>query len=138
MAYNDQLAHRIRKILRTNSGRSVPEPIHQTLNPTHRIQFDTRLEERQLFGGLVFLVNGKMAFAVVRDDIIVRTNQSHTNGSSSSLIELLSSDGKPIHGWALISKANHRRETDLQQLLTLGINNTYSVGHTRDLTQSLQ
>ena len=138
MPYNDQLAHRIRKIFQTYSARSVPEPIHQRSNPTRRNQFDTRLEERQLFGGLVFLVNGKMAFAVVRDDIIVRTNQRQTYKSSSSVIELLSSDGKPIHGWALISKANHRPETDLQQLLTFGIKNTFSLGDTRDFTQSLQ
>lgn len=82
MAYNEQIAERIRIVL---SG---------TKN----------LVEKKMFGGIAFMVNEKMCLGVDKDDIMLRCEPEMTD-------ELLSKkgarpfdlSGKPMKGWLLVS-----------------------------------
>ena len=53
MAYNEQLADRVREII---------------------VLTHTRIEEKKIFGGLCFMVNDKMCVGVKTDRIMVRTD----------------------------------------------------------------
>lgn len=57
MAYDEILAQRVREVLRT----------------------DTEMTERRMFGGLAFLMGGRMCCGVVRDDLMVPLARSDTN-----------------------------------------------------------
>lgn len=56
MAYNMVLAERIRKVLKGKRG----------------------VTEKAMFGGLAFLLNGKMFVGIVHDDLMVRVNPDET------------------------------------------------------------
>jgi TfoX/Sxy family transcriptional regulator of competence genes len=51
VAYNERLAARVRKVLANQSG----------------------VSERKMFGGLAFLLDGKMSVGVMGDDLMVRS-----------------------------------------------------------------
>jgi len=124
MSYNSQLANRIRIFLKTYTKESDAE-LPQSASRSLRPKAPGDLQERQLFGSLAFLVNGIMAFAVVRDDVIVRINPIQNHTISTPVVELVTSTSQPLHGWALVTRANHRLDTDLEKWLHLGIQNTF-------------
>jgi TfoX/Sxy family transcriptional regulator of competence genes len=55
MPYDEQLAARIRRILHKRKG----------------------VTEKKMFGGLSFLLNGKMCCGVLRNDLVVRIHPDH-------------------------------------------------------------
>ena len=125
MSYNGQLANRIRIFLKTYTKYFGPDLPQLAFNSSLPKAPGDLLEERQLFGSLAFLVNGKMAFAVLRDDVIVRINPIQNHTLSPSVYKLVTSTGQPLHGWALVTKANHRLENELEKWIRLGIQNTF-------------
>jgi TfoX/Sxy family transcriptional regulator of competence genes len=58
MAYNEKLADRVRELI----------------SPTHKIT-----EEKKMFGGLCFMVNGKMCIGVEKERLMVRLNPDLTD-----------------------------------------------------------
>jgi hypothetical protein len=138
MPYNNNLVNRIRTFLQINTGLSSDKPILPKSRHLYPEPIGKPLEERQIFGGLVFLVHGKMAFAVVRDDLIVRIDPVMNLKSSVSAVELISPEGNPLNCWALVPKAHRQPETDLKKWIKLGIHNTFLHAHSRDSFRSLQ
>jgi TfoX/Sxy family transcriptional regulator of competence genes len=58
MAYNEKLADKVRELI----------------SPTHKIT-----EEKKMFGGLCFMVNGKMCIGVEKERLMVRLNPDLTD-----------------------------------------------------------
>ena len=82
MAYNEDLAHRIRVVL--------------------ALQED--LEEKKMMGGLTFMVNGKMCVGVVKDDLMVGLNpEIHEHAIEQNGCREMDFTGKPMKGYVFVS-----------------------------------
>ena len=101
MVYSREQADRVRKVLANQPD----------------------LSERQMFGGIAFLIAGNMAVGVHREDLIVRVNPLQTE-------ELLKergakpfdlSGGRPLAGWLLVGPSGHRSEVAVRAWIARGV-----------------
>ncbi len=91
MAYNEKIAARIRASLKGTKN----------------------LEEKKMFGGIAFLINGKMCVGVNKDHLMVRCLPELTE-------ELLSKEGakpfnlsgKSMKGWLLVDEKGTKNKKD--------------------------
>lgn len=100
MAYDQYLALRIRALLATES----------------------HVDEKQMFGGLAFLINGNLAVtANSRGDVMVRVTPEQTD----ALLEFphtapMVMAGRPLRGWIQISADGVATDRQLRRWVTLG------------------
>ena len=81
MAFDEQLADRVRKELTRQAG----------------------LTEKKMFGGLAFLINGNMSVGVHRDDLIVRIAPAKTGAALKEPgARPFDITGRPMKGWLLV------------------------------------
>jgi hypothetical protein len=81
MAFDEKLAARIRKQLGKRKG----------------------LTEKQMFGGIAFLLNGNMCCGVHGEEMIVRLWPEETDKAlSESHTRLFDLTGRPMRGWILV------------------------------------
>ena len=81
MAFDEKLAGRIRKHLGKRKG----------------------LTEKQMFGGIAFLLNGNMCCGVHRDEMIVRLAPDETEKALEAPdTHLFDLTGRPMKGWILV------------------------------------
>ena len=92
MAYNEQLAQRIREAFTKIS----------------------RVEEKKMMGGLTFMVNGKMCVGILKDDLMARIDPSvydaalHRKGCRE-----MNFTGKPMKGFVFVSPKGTSNKKDL-------------------------
>ncbi|GAB90615.1 TfoX/Sxy family protein [Gordonia rhizosphera] len=100
MTYDDDLAYRIRGLLAEECG----------------------VDERSMFGGLAFLINGNMAVAASgQGGLMVRIPPEETE----SLLEFdhtapMVMSGREARGWLRVSDDGIRTERQLQRWVTIG------------------
>lgn len=84
MAYDDGLATRLRETLAGEPG----------------------LVEKQMFGGVGYLIDGNMAVGILGDDLIVRVGP---DGYEAALarphVRLFDITGRPMKGWVVVDAA---------------------------------
>ncbi len=91
MAYNEDLADRVRKAL---------EGVR-------------KVEEKKMFGGIAFMVNGKMCLGVDKEDLMLRcTPESNDSLLSRKDVRLFDLTGKPMKGWLLIGPQATKSKKD--------------------------
>jgi TfoX/Sxy family transcriptional regulator of competence genes len=62
------------------------------------------LEERRMFGGVAFLVNGNMSVGVHKADLIVRIRPAETAAALKRPgARIFDITGKPMKGWVLVA-----------------------------------
>lgn len=92
MAYDERLAERIRTAL---SGRDD-------------------VVERKMFGGITFMVAGRMACGVVHDDLMVRVGSDrHDAALAEPHARPMDFTGRPSRGMVYVEPAGVRSEADL-------------------------
>jgi TfoX/Sxy family transcriptional regulator of competence genes len=92
MAYDLKLAERIRAVLRRKRG----------------------IEERKMFGGLAFLVNGHMSVGVVGPDLVVRLgNELARKTLERPHTREMDFTGKALKSMVYVEPAGFRTETAL-------------------------
>ncbi len=101
MAYDEDLAYRVRDLLEPEQG----------------------LSERKMFGGLTFMINGHMAVTVSRQGgLMLRVDPARTEEllreKHASPFEMR---GRPMDGWLRIDPAGVRQEADLERWAALGV-----------------
>jgi TfoX/Sxy family transcriptional regulator of competence genes len=100
VAYDEELAARIRTVLR---GRDD-------------------LAEKKMFGGLTFMVAGKMACGVVHDDLMGRVGP---NGHDAALAEPhtrpMDFTGRPLRGMVYVDRAGVASDTELARWIDRGV-----------------
>lgn len=93
MAFDEKLAARIRKTLGKRTG----------------------ITEKQMFGGIGYLLNGNMCCGVHGQEMIVRIHPSDTEGAlqlpHTRVFDL--SGGRPMKGWILVQPAGLTRTAAL-------------------------
>lgn len=106
MAYDDQLANRVREIIA----------------PAHR-----KVEEKKMFGGLCFMVNGKMCVGVESERLMVRLDPA----LQEELLEKegcrpMDFTGKVMKGFVFVDKSvlNTRKRLEYWVGLALDYNKT--------------
>ena len=101
MPYDESLAHRIRSLVGAERG----------------------LEEKKMFGGLAFLVGGKMAVAASgQGGLLVRVDPAE----SATLVEMTPAEemvmrGRAMAGWLRLESAEVAADDDLSAWVARGV-----------------
>jgi TfoX/Sxy family transcriptional regulator of competence genes len=100
MAYDERLADRIREIL-------VNQPV---------------IEEKQMMGGLAFMVNNKMCVGVIKDDMMARIDPDiFEEAIEKHGCRQMDFTGKPMKGWVFISPEGIDKVKDLEYWIGLAL-----------------
>ena len=91
MVYDEKLAERIRIIIRKNKN----------------------VTEKKMFGGLSFLLNGKMCCGVLKDILVVRVNPIESNMLlKKPHVRPMDFTGRPIKGFLYVSADGYKTENN--------------------------
>ncbi|MCU1401274.1 MAG: hypothetical protein JWN62_4383 [Acidimicrobiales bacterium] len=101
MPYEQDVADRIRELLGTETG----------------------VEERRMFGGLAFLVDGHMAVAASgRGGLMVRVDPADADRLlAGGKAEPMVMSGREMQGWLRVDTANVRTTRDLTRWVGIGV-----------------
>jgi TfoX/Sxy family transcriptional regulator of competence genes len=101
MAYDEDLANRIRALMGSERG----------------------VEEKRMFGGLAFLINGNMSVAASgRGGIMVRVPPDETESLlSREYAEPMVMAGRETRGWLRVADEGVRTKRQLQSWVTRGV-----------------
>jgi len=83
------------------------------------------VEEKEMFGGMVFMVNGKMCIGVMKDRIMLRINPERLNSlTDKDGWEHMAMGGTQMKGYILVSEdvVNQNKELDYWINLALEFN----------------
>jgi len=100
MAYSKKLAGRIRE----------------------RLAGLRNVEEREMMGGVTFMLNGKMCVGVIKDELMCRINPDvyeavlEKNGCRP-----MDFTGKPMKGWVIINEQGMKNKKDFDFWITLAL-----------------
>jgi hypothetical protein len=103
MAYDEDLAYRVRDLLEPERG----------------------VSEKKMFGGLAFLVNGHMAVSVSRaGGLMLRVDPAQTGEllreKHAGPVEMR---GKTMDGWLRVDPAGVAEDADLERWAAIGVSN---------------
>jgi TfoX/Sxy family transcriptional regulator of competence genes len=100
MPYDEMLALRIRAVLG-----SLPD-----------------LDEKKMFGGVGFLLNGNMACRVHKNDLIVRVGPAgYEQALSRPHTRSFDMTGRPMAGWIMVAPQGCEAEHDLKTWIKQGL-----------------
>ena len=98
MAYSEALADRIRDALGPRAG----------------------LSERQMFGGIAFMLGGNMAVGVVGEDLMVRLGPDAERALAEPHVRPMDFTGKPIKSMIYVGAAGIESDEDLASWVEAG------------------
>jgi TfoX/Sxy family transcriptional regulator of competence genes len=99
MAFDDGLAERVRSVLDARPD----------------------VDERRMFGGICFLVAGKMACGVMRDELLVRVEPADAGALGSEPgVRRADMAGRPMKGWLLVAPEVTADDGDLERWVRRG------------------
>jgi TfoX/Sxy family transcriptional regulator of competence genes len=101
MAYDEDLAHRIRALLGPVGG----------------------IDERRMFGGLAFLLNGNMSVAASRDGgLLVRVAPDDTEKLlGRQHVDVMVMGGREMRGWLRVAPSGLKTKRQLQNWVDRGV-----------------
>jgi TfoX/Sxy family transcriptional regulator of competence genes len=98
MAYDGGLAERIRLVL----------------------DEEMRVSEKEMFGGIAFLLDGKMFVGIVKDDLMVRVGPDHYDASlKRAHVRPMDFTGKPMLGYVFVAPDGVEEDTELERWIRL-------------------
>ena len=100
MAYNEELALRVREALGDREG----------------------LTERKMFGGLGFMLNGNMCCGIVSDDLMVRVGaENHQDALAQPHARPMDFTGRAMKGFVFVDVHGLQEDGALEQWLDRGV-----------------
>ena len=106
MAYSTELADRIRGVIG---------------NPPE-------LVERQMFGGIGFMVQGNMAVGVIEDELMVRIDKAATDAALEKPgAHVFDFTGRPMKGWVMVGEPGITADDDLDMWVQQGVDYALSL-----------
>ena len=100
MAYNEKLADRIREALV-----GTPKTI-----------------EKNMFGGVCFMVNNKMCVGVVKDEMMCRINpEIQDEAVERDGCRVMDFTGKPMKGYIFVSEEGMKSQKDFEHWICLAL-----------------
>ncbi len=101
MAYNQNLAERVRQVL-------LPKNL--------------RIEEKKMMGGLTFMVDGKMCVGISNDDLMARiAPEAYENALLKKGCREMDFTGRPMKGFVFISPEGTVHNKELEYWLQLAL-----------------
>lgn len=80
------------------------------------------MEEKKMFGGTGYLLNGNMVCGVHGDGLIIRVGEEkYLDALSRPGARLFDLTGRPMKGWVVVTPAGLATEKDLVDWLQMGI-----------------
>ena len=99
MAYDEALADRIRRAI-------GPRP---------------DVTEKKMFGGLAFLLDGKMFCGIAKDDLMVRVGPERYQAAlAEAHVRPMDFTGRPMSGYVFVGPSGSRTEKAVQKWVELG------------------
>ena len=81
-----------------------------------------RTSERQMFGGIAFMVAGNMAVGIVGDDLMVRVGADlHHDALTRPHVREMDFTGRPSKGMVYVGPDGLRADDDLSMWVRLGV-----------------
>lgn len=100
MAYDEGLAQRLREQLVEDPG----------------------LTEREMFGGIGFMLDGNMAVGVLGDELLVRVGpQGHDQAMADPYTRVFDFTGRPMKGWAVVAADGYADDDALGEWVAKGV-----------------
>lgn len=100
MAYSEELAQRIRDEIGDHPA----------------------LVEKQMFGGIAFMVQGNMSVGVAGDELMVRVGKENDeNALSKPHVRPFDLSGRPMAGWVLVEADGTAADKDLSGWIDTGV-----------------
>ena len=100
MAYNEELAHRVRNVL----------------GPRENIT------ERKMFGGLAFMLNGNMCCGVDKSNLVVRTGPDrYEEALQRPNARVFDLTGRPMRGFVYVDEAGLEEESALKDWVDISV-----------------
>jgi hypothetical protein len=100
MAFDEGLAERIRDVLEDRSD----------------------VTEKRMFGGLAFLVGGKMSAGIVGDDLMVRVGpDDYDRVLKERHVRKMDFTGRPMRGFVFVAPDGFEADRALQKWIALGV-----------------
>ena len=100
MAYNDILAGRIRQSLS-----HLPD-----------------VEEKEMMGGLTFMVNGKMCVGIIKDELMCRIDPAfHEQAVEKPGCRTMDFTNRPMKGYVMINDKGMRKQADFDYWINLAL-----------------
>ncbi len=100
MAYDEQLAERVRQVLGNLDG----------------------IRERKMFGGLAFMLHGNMSVGVINDELMVRVGPDrHQEALEKPHARPMDFTGRPMKGFVFVPQPGIASDADLQDWVQLGV-----------------
>ena len=100
MAYDEDLASRVRVVMANRR----------------------QVEEKRMFGGLTFMVEGHMCCGVIDRDLVVRVGpQAHTGTVTLPHARPMDFTGKPLRGMVYVSAKGTCADADLEAWVDRGL-----------------
>ena len=113
MGYNEKLANRIRALLGKRKG----------------------FTEKKMFGGVTFLLNGRMCCGVHKDDLIVRVGAEKYKGALGlSHTRPMDFTGRPTTGFIFVDPEGWSNDTVLRKWLGMGVDYVSTIPKKRTST----
>jgi hypothetical protein len=101
MAYDERLADRVRRLLASRKG----------------------ISERKMFGGIAFLIDGKICVGVINDELIVRVGRDgHADAMGRKHTRPMDFTGRPMRGMVYVEPAGVARGVALERWIETGVN----------------
>lgn len=98
MAYNEKLADRVREILSEATDAS----------------------EKQMFGGVCFMVNGKMCMGIVKDELMCRIDPAiEAEALTKTGVRPMDFTGRPMKGYVFVSEEGIKYQKELNYWVDL-------------------
>ncbi len=92
MVYDEKLAGRVRKLLARRKG----------------------FDEKKMFGGLCFMLKGKMVCGVLKEDLVLRVGpESYKKALSHRHVRPMDFTGRPLKGFVFVGPGGCRTEKPL-------------------------
>ncbi len=100
MAYDTELGSRVRALLSS----ALP------------------IEEKHMFGGLAWLLEGRMFVGIVKDELMVRVGpERHDEAVARHHARIMDFTGKPMRGYIFVHQQGLRSDAELGEWLGLGL-----------------
>jgi TfoX/Sxy family transcriptional regulator of competence genes len=94
MPYNEQIADRVRRAVSTR----------------------TKITEKRMFGGLVFLLDGKMFCGIAKDELMVRVGPERDEASlAEKHVRPMDFTGRPMKGYIFVEPAGCRTDQSVKK-----------------------
>ena len=107
MAYDEGLAQRIRDHLQDQTG----------------------FVEKKMFGGLSFLLGGRMAVGIIKDDLVIRqSTEDHQSLLAEPHVRPMDFTGRPMKGWVYVAPEGVEEDAALARWIELGVAHARALG----------